>query len=72
MNKKTTRKQREGVLVRLLEVMIEKVKAMGFKLVMCITTEELSNKKGYAQDWIKNDKEAIVTNNMSQYIKVIN
>jgi len=72
MNKKTTKKQREGTLEKLGEVMIEKTKAMGFKIIMCLGTEEQDKKAPILAKWRKENIRDVVTNSMSQYYKVIN
>ena len=40
INKKTTKQQRKGVLEKLGNVMVEKTKEMGFKLIMCFGLEQ--------------------------------
>ena len=72
MNKKTTKKQREGVLEKLGEVMIEKTKAMGFKIIMCLGTEEQDKKAPILAKWRKKNIGDIIIDDMSQYYKVIN
>ena len=72
MNKKTTKKQRKGVLEKLGEVMIEKTKAMGFKIIMCLGTEEQDKKAPILARWRKENIRDVITNNMSQYYRIIN
>lgn len=72
MNKKTTNKQRKGVLEKLGEVMIEKTKAMGFKIIMCLGTEEQDKKAPILAKWRKENIRDIIINDMSQYYKIIN
>tara|TARA_R100000306_G_C4294062_1_gene101639 strand:- start:82 stop:492 length:411 start_codon:yes stop_codon:yes gene_type:complete len=71
MNKKTTKKQREGVLEKLIEVMVEKTKVMGFKIIMCLGTDEQDKKAPILARW-RREKSDIIINNLSQYYKIIN
>ena len=72
INKKTTKKQREGVLEKLGEVLIEKAKAMGFRLVMCFGLEQQNNKSPILAKWRKENMGDIMVNNITQYYKFIN
>ena len=69
MNKKTTKKQRRGVLEKLFEVMIEKTKAMGFKLIMALGIED--NKFPVLEKLRRKNADTVVEN-MCQYYKIIN
>ena len=69
MNKKTTKKQREGVLEKLFEVMIEKTKAMGFKLIMVFGIED---KKFPVLERLRRKNADTVVENVCQYYKIIN
>ena len=71
MNKQATKKQREGALKKLLETMIEKTKSMGFKIIMCLGTEEQNNTSPILSRFRKQNAD-IVVQNLSQYYKVIN
>ena len=69
MNKKTTKKQREGILEKLFEVMIEKTKAMGFKLIMVFGIED---KKFPVLERLRRKNADTVVENVCQYYKIIN
>ena len=71
MNKQATKKQREGALKKLLETMIEKTKSMGFKIIMCLGTEEQNNTSPILSKFREQNAD-IVVQNLSQYYKVIN
>ena len=72
INKKTTKKQREGVLKKLGEVLIEKAKTMGFKLIMCFGLEQQNNKSPILAKWRKENMGDIMINDITQYYKIIN
>ena len=71
INKKTTKKQREGALVKLFESLVEKTKRMGFKLIMCLGTDEQDKKAPILAKWREQNSDIII-NNISQYYKIIN
>lgn len=71
MNKKASKKQREGVLQKLMNIMVEKAKSMGFKIIMGLGTDEQNKKAPLLAKWRKENSD-IVINNMSQYYKIIN
>lgn len=55
MNKKATKKQREGALTFLFDVLFNQAKALGFEVVMCIANhpsymEKLKNELGFIPD----------------------
>ena len=52
--------------------MIEKTKAMGFKIIMCLGTEEQDKKAPILAKWRKENIRDTITNNMSQYYRIIN
>ena len=72
INKKTTKKQREGALVKLLDSLVEKTKRMGFKLIMCFGTDEQDRKTPVLAKWRRENIRDKIIGNMSQYYKVIN
>ena len=47
MNKNTTKKQREGVLEKLMDTLVNKAKSMGFRLIMGLGTDEQNNKSPF-------------------------
>jgi len=71
MNKNTTKKQREGVLEKLMDALVDKAKSMGFRLIMGLGTDEQNNKSPLLAKWREKNAD-IVINNLSQYYKVIN
>ena len=71
MNKYATKKQREGVLEKLMDTLVNKAKSMGFKIIMGLGTDVQNNKSPLLAKWRKNNAD-IVINNLSQYYKLIN
>ena len=72
MNKKITKEQRNGVLEKLLDSMVEKAKSMGFKLIMCFGTEKQDNINPTLVKWRNKNIRDVVFNNISHYYKIIN
>ena len=72
MNKKATKQQRQGALEKLFEVMVEKAKAMGFKLIMCFGLEQQDRTSPILAKWRKENIGDVIVNNISQYYKIIN
>jgi len=71
MNKHATKKQREGVLEKLMDALVDRAKNMGFKIIMGLGTDGQNNKSPLLATWRKNNAD-IVINNLSQYYKIIN
>ena len=71
MNKYATKKQREGVLEKLMDTLVDKAKSMGFKIIMGLGTDMQNNKSPLLAKWRKNNADIII-NNLSQYYKLIN
>tara|TARA_R110000765_G_scaffold276888_1_gene374899 strand:- start:404 stop:817 length:414 start_codon:yes stop_codon:yes gene_type:complete len=72
MNKKTTKQQREGALEKLFETMVEKAKAMSFKLIMCFGLEQQNRTSPILAKWRKENIGDVIVDNISQYYKIIN
>ena len=72
MNKKTTKQQREGALEKLFEIMVEKAKAMSFKLIMCFGLEQQNRTSPILAKWRRENIGDVIIDNMSQYYKIIN
>ena len=72
MNKKTTKQQRKGALEKLFETMVEKAKAMGFKLIMCFGLEQQNKTSPILAKWRKENIGYVNIDNISQYYKIIN
>ena len=72
INKKTTKQQREGVLVKLLDCMVEKAKSMGFKIIMCFGLEEQDKVSPVLVKWRKENIGDMTVKNISHHYKIIN
>ena len=72
MNKKTTKNQREGALIKLLDCMVEKAKSMDFKLIMCFGLEKQEKVSPVLAKWRKENIGDVIIENISHYYKIIN
>ena len=72
INKKTTKQQREGALIKLLDCMVEKAKSMGFKIIMCFGLEEQDKTSPVLAKWRKENIGDMTIKNISHHYKIIN
>jgi len=72
INKKTTKQQRKGVLVKLLDCMVTKAKSMGFKIIMCFGLEEQDKTSPILTKWRKENIGDMTVENISHHYKIIN
>ena len=72
MNKKTTKEQRSGALVKLLDSMVEKAKVMGFRLAMTYGEDKHARTAPVLYKWKNENMNDMINPNLSQYWKNIN
>ena len=72
INKKTTKQQREGALIKLLDSMVEKAKSMGFEIIMCFGLEKQDKASPVLARWRKENIGDITVKNISHHYKIIN
>ena len=71
MNKNTTKEQRNGALIKLLDSMVEKAKAMGFKLAMTLGEDKQARTSPVLHKWKNENMKDMIRPNISQYWKIL-